>query len=117
MAFCYINPNPVYLPQLLVVTAITNANPAVVTTNINHNFLTGTVIRLWIPLEAGMQQLAPQHLQWEITVLSPTTFSIPVDSTNYDPFVAPAGAKQQCAQVFPVGEDTFILTMASQNVT
>ena len=115
MAFCYINPTPVYMPQLLVVTAITNALPAVVTTNIPHNYLTGTIIRLWIPLEAGMQQLAEQQ-QWEITVLSPTTFSIPVDTTYFDVFTAPTGPTQQCAQVFPVGEDNAMLTMASTNV-
>lgn len=115
MAFCYITPDPVYRPQLMVVTAITQASPAVVTTNINHNYLTGTIVRLWIPLEAGMQQLANQE-QLIITVLSPTTFSIPVDTTWFDPFVAPAGATQQCAQVFPVGEDTFMLTMASTNI-
>lgn len=115
MAFCYINPTPVYRPQLLVITAITQASPAVVTTNIDHNYLTGTIVRLWIPLEAGMQQLAGLE-QWDITVLTPTIFSIPVDSTNFDPFVAPTGAKQQCAQVFPVGEENEMLTMASTNV-
>ena len=115
MAFCYINPNPIFRPQLLQVTAITQADPAIITTNIAHNYLTGTIVRLWIPLEAGMQQLADLQ-QWPITVLSPTTFSIPVDSTNFDPFVAPAGPKDQCAQVFPVGEDNNMLTMASQNI-
>jgi hypothetical protein len=115
MAFCYISNTPVYRPQLLVITAITQASPAVVTTNIPHNYLTGTVVRLWIPLEAGMQQLANQE-QWFITVLSPTTFSMPVDTSSFDAFVAPAGASQQCAQVFPVGEDTFMLTMASTNI-
>lgn len=115
MAFCYINPNPMFRPQLLQVTAITQANPAVVTTNINHNYLTGTIVRLWLPPEAGMYQLSFEQ-QWEISVLSPTAFSLPVDSTQFDPFVNPTGATQQCAQVFPVGENNSMLTMASSNI-
>lgn len=115
MAFCYIDPTPVFRPQLLVIQAITQASPATVTTNIPHNYQTGTIVRLWIPLQAGMQQLAGQQ-QWPITVTGASTFSIPVDTTTFDPFVAPTGQFDQCAQVFPVGEINELLTMASQNI-
>ncbi len=115
MAFGYFNPNPVFRPQVLEILSITQANPAQVTTSFAHNYLTGTIVRLYIPLEAGMQQLAGGE-QWEITVTGATTFTIPVDSTFFDQFFLPLGARQQIAQVFPVGENTFMLTMAETNI-
>lgn len=116
MAFGYFNPNPVYRPQVLQVIAITQALQAEVDTFLDHHYLTGTVVRLYIPIEAGMQQLAGGE-QWQIIVTGPTTFTIPVDSRFFDPFTAPPlDGPAQIPQVFPVGEDTFMLTMASTNI-
>lgn len=116
MAFSYFNPNPVYRPQVLEVLDISKADPAEVTTAFNHNYLDGTIVRLWIPLNCGMQQLAHQQ-QWEITVTGALTFTIPVDSTNFDTFIpAVVLSTDQTAQVFPVGERNDMLTMASTNI-
>lgn len=117
MAFAYFNPNPVYRPQVMEIIDISQANPCEVTTTFPHNYLTGTIVRLWIPYTAGIQQLAGGE-QWEIIVTGAITFTIPVDSTFFDPFILPqVNSPDQPAQVFPVGENTFMLTMASTNIT
>lgn len=80
-------------------SAITNANPAVVTTTQDHGYDTGLIVRFYFPLNVGMNNLNGQD--FEISTLSPTTFSIPIDSTNFDTF-SPIGTKQT-PQVIPVG--------------
>jgi hypothetical protein len=50
-------------------------------------------------------------LSSDITVVTPTTFTINLDTTNFDHFIT-AGS----AQVIPVGEVNSMLTAATQNV-
>ncbi|HEM8614026.1 TPA: baseplate J/gp47 family protein [Citrobacter amalonaticus] len=61
----------------LNVTGITNANPGVVTTDITHGFSSGQVIR--ITGVTGMVGI--NNVPLTITVLSPHTFSIGIDTT------------------------------------
>lgn len=105
--------DPFYQPSMRIISNITNSNPAVITTTFAHDYIDGLVMRLDIPLEYGMQQANRQ--KGEIIVLSPTTFSITIDTTYYDPFVNhPTGP--QYAQVVNVGELNSQLTGAVQNV-
>lgn len=114
---CYISPMPTFGPAINVITAITQAYPAIVTTNTLHNYVTGTIVRLDIPYADGMQQA---NLQFgTIVVLSPTTFAIDLDTTLFDTFsipVAPPPTTQICALCTPIGEDNGILTAAVQNL-
>lgn len=68
----------------LLVEAITNANPGVITTTLNHGFSTGQVIN--ITGIVGMTALNNTPLT--ITVLSHNTFSIGVDTTSYPAYVS-----------------------------
>jgi hypothetical protein len=119
---CYSNPTPVYQPAMRVVSAITNANPASVTTAINHNYSTGLIVRIDIPRPiqgtqgVGMEQINQQF--GTITVTGPTTFTIPIDTTAYTPFALPAVPPQNytCAQAVPIGEDSSLINLATQNV-
>jgi hypothetical protein len=114
---CYAIQSPVYGPAMRIITAITNANPAVVTTSFPHNYVTGTIVRLDIPPLDGMQQA--NQSTGVIVVLSPTTFAMSIDTTFYDVFaipMAPAPTDQICAQVVPIGEDNGQLTAAVQNL-
>jgi hypothetical protein len=97
-----------FTPQRILITGITNANPAVVTCATSHNLTTGQCIRLNIPKSYGMQEINNQIVQ--ITNLTLTTFSLqfnqnfpsnPVDSTNFSAFVN-AGTGTPAAYV-PVG--------------
>jgi len=61
----------------LSVTNITQANPGVVTTNLNHGYTTGQVVTI-----AGVIPTA-YNANYTITVLSNKTFSIGVNTTGY----------------------------------
>jgi len=64
----------------LSVTGITQANPGVVTTNLNHGYTTGQVVTI-----AGVTP-SSYNASYTITVLSNKTFSIGVNTTGYSPY-------------------------------
>ncbi len=104
-----------------VITNITRSNPAVVTTGINHLYINDMVVRIDMypqflnqgsaATNNGMIQMDQQF--GTITVLSPTTFAISVDSTKFDAFIL---APVPTAQAVPFAEANKILTAAVQNV-
>lgn len=127
MSTCYANPNPPFQPAMRIIAAITNSNPATVTTTFSHQYLDGTIVRLDIPVACGMQQLSglipgsstKSVNTYPIFVTSPTTFTIPVDTTNFDPFAIPAMPGPHvntCAMVVPVGEISATLKAATINI-
>lgn len=104
---------PDFQPAMRQIAAITNANPAIVTTTFNHNYLTGTIIRLDINPGSGMAQA--NQLFAPIIRLSPTTFSIAIDTTQMDPFVVPS-PNLQPSQTIAIGEVALQLNAAEYNV-
>ena len=109
-------PNPQFQPAMRVITAITNSFPAVVTTNINHNYQTGLVVRLDIPETYGMQQA--NQMFAPITRIDATHFSIEIDTNNFDPFVVPlATVVSTLAQAVPMAEIASELYQAVRDVT
>lgn len=111
----YANPSPTYQPAMRIITAISNSKPASVTTSFAHNYITGTIVRLYVPLGFGMTQA--NQLFSSIIVTSPTTFTMDIDTINFDQFVIPAGPTEgQSAEVVPIGEISEILTAATHNV-
>jgi hypothetical protein len=110
-------PFPVFQPSMRLIAAITNANPAVVTTTINHQYITGTIVRLDIPPSFGMQQA--NQLTGTIIVTGNTTFTINIDTTQFAPYIAPTlpvPLLNSYGQCVPIGETADILTAAVQNV-
>lgn len=108
---------PVFQPAMRVIASITNAFPLVVTTTFAHQYKTGTIVRLDIPKADGMQQA--NLLYAPITVTGATTFTMPIDSTNFDAFSIPMGVSPHIntnALVVPIGEVSSMLTAAVQNV-
>lgn len=99
-----------------LIASITQSNPATVTTTFAHLYISGTIVRLDIPLADGMQQA--NQFVGPITVTGPTTFTIPLDTTMFDAFSIPVSASPLiniCAQVVPVGEVNEQLTAAVKN--
>lgn len=94
------------------ITAITNANPGVVTTASAHGYYSGLIVRFEFYIDFGMQQLIGNI--YTITVLSPTTFSIDADTTTYDPFFI--SSTVQVPQVTAVGEIASTLRNSEQNL-
>lgn len=89
-------------PKRKVVTAITNANPGVVTAAA-HNYATGDVVRINVPQTYGMD--LPPDL-FTITVMTANTFSINYDTSLLDAFVVPVLVSFIAAEVLPVSAET-----------
>ena len=109
---------PVFQPSMRVVTNITNAAIAMVTTNIPHQYIVGLVVRIDMPIGTGMPQIN-QQFGTILTIPSPTTFTISIDTTLYDPFIGSPGyppAYSGDPQCVPFAEDNSILTGAVRNV-
>lgn len=75
-----------WTPPSQIIAGISNANPGVVTTAQTNDFLTGLFVRLVLPGNFGMPEV--NENVYEIEILSPNTFSIPVDTTNFTPFAS-----------------------------
>ncbi len=114
---------PTFQPAMRNILSITQAYPAVFTTTFdgvnpgNHQYLTGLIVRIHIPPYFGMEQI--NLFTGPITVLSDSTFSMDIDSSNFDAFVVPPsqpGNLQTPAQIVPVGEVTETLTSSTRNV-
>lgn len=130
MPVFYAVQQPTYQPAMRNILSITQANPAVVTTTFDgtnpgdHLYKSGLIVRLDIPVNYGMEQA--NSLYGPITVLSDSTFSIDIDTTNMDPFVAPAAPvvisgkyytrNGNPAQSVPIGEINKQLINAVKNV-
>lgn len=121
--------SPTYAPAMRGIFSITNAANALITTALetvplvggvlvpgNHGYISGTIVRLDIPPNFGMTQA--NQLFGTITVVSPTTFTITIDTTTFDPYVIPVvwPYSQQLGQCVPIGEDNSMLTAAVQNI-
>lgn len=100
-----------FVPSRQQVSAITRANPGVVTTTQNHGYATGLFVRFYFPINFGMMQVNGNVYQ--ITVLTPTTFAIDADTTNFDTFAITSTV--QVPEVIPVGEASNTLAMAADN--
>lgn len=114
----YANPSPTFQPAMRLITGITQADPAVVTTSFDHDYRTGDIVRIYVPEWYGMTQL--DKIVCEITVLTSDTFSIDQNSTSYYAFTTPstplAWYISSGAHVVPVGEINSNLGAAVQNV-
>jgi hypothetical protein len=107
---------PVFKPAMRIISNITNDYPAVVTTSTNHNYITGTIVRLLIPNGYGMIQANKLHAN--IVVLSDTTFNINLDTTLFSAFTTPITFPEdtQYAQCIPLGEVNSTLLASTKNV-
>lgn len=112
-----------FTPDRLVISAITQADPCVVTTSTDHNLTTGQVVRLHVPKNYGMVELNQQLVS--ITVLSSTTFSLQytqvppaqnVNSTSFTAFTIPSNPGFT-AEVLPVGSGPTPITSPSPYAT
>lgn len=97
-------PNPPPKPAMRLIANITNANPALVTTTIPHNYTYGIIARLYVPSDFGMYQA--DQLFAPITVINETQFTIAIDTTQFDVYNNPGTNLQRTAMVVPIGEIT-----------
>jgi len=102
MANCYAVADPHFQPAMRLISAITNSNQATVTTSFDHDFVSGTIVRFYVPTYYGMVQLNKK--KGTITVTGTDTFTVDINTINFDTFSAPGAAwyQNQCAIVVPV---------------
>lgn len=98
-------PPVIQIPSALEITAITQANPMVITTSANtdqiNNYIVGQLVRLTVPQTYGMYQA--NGLIGQITLVNGSNFTLNIDSSGFDPFVVPSGNVQQPASLAPSG--------------
>jgi|GEM_PF-1272821 len=84
----YLPPTPV-IPGMLLITAITNAYPMVVTftNSIYNTYVLGQLVTLTVPPPYRMIQA--NELTGKIIAINGSTFSLDIDSRNFDTFVIP----------------------------
>lgn len=85
-----VNPNFPWTPPSNIISNITKGNPCIITTVSSHGYADGLTVRVSFPYpysnSFGMYQI--NNLSGPITVLSPTTFSLPINTINFDSFEA-----------------------------
>jgi len=103
---------PLYYPERIWITGITQASPMVVTTSPNHRLTVGQKVRLRVPSTFGMVQA--NNLEAVITAVTASTFTLGsvantnntgVDSTAFTAFAWPAATAVpfSFAYVVPIG--------------
>ncbi|MEE8209014.1 MAG: hypothetical protein V3T88_08715 [Nitrosomonadaceae bacterium] len=94
-----------FAPRKRNIANITQAAAGVVTTLVDHGYVTGEKVRMIVPAASTMIQLNGQLVT--VTRLTASTFSINVDTTGYTAFTfpLPAASPYTPAHVVPVGED------------
>jgi hypothetical protein len=81
-------PSGTYIPFICDIAGITNANPALITTTIDHDFVVGNEVQFFIPNDWGMTQL--NNLTGNVlSVPTVTEFTVSIDTTFFNKFVTP----------------------------
>jgi len=108
--------SPTFQPAMRIISTITQAYPATVTTTFDHDYESGLIVRIKVPTGFGMTQL--NKFKGQVTVTSATQFTIDIDTRTYDAFAVPATSPEdkQYGQVVPVAEENSQLTSATRNV-
>jgi len=101
-----------FFPARKDIAGITRSNPAIVTTTTPHGYLSGIIVRLFLPGDFGMNSLNEGIFTTEI--IDALNFAINTDTRNLDPFTLAATTTQK-PQVLPIAEDTDTLANATIN--
>lgn len=101
----FLPPSPV-VPPFLIITAITQAYPMVVTASPSFTYTTsiyvvGQLVRFFVP--SSYQMIQANGLTGQILAINGTSYTIDIDSTHFDAFVVPANYTPQPASLAPAG--------------
>ncbi len=101
-----VNPNFPWIYDIAVISSITQGFPCIITTSTPHGYSSGFNVRVSFPFpyynSFGMYQI--NGLSGLITVLSPTSFSMPINTTDFNPFVI--GTTLQSPLIIPSGQQS-----------
>lgn len=111
--------NPIYYPERLFITNISQAAQAVVTLSVTHRLTVGGQVRVLVNSNNGMTQI--NGLIGQITAINTTnnTVTLNINSLAFSPFIFPTSAAAANgytqAQLVPVGEIATVLNEATEN--
>ena len=110
-------PPVIQIPSSLLITAITQAFPMVITVAIGNTstevnmYIVGMAVRLFVPKSYGMFQA--NNLVGTIMSINGSNFNLDLDSSQFDPFVVPSGNVEQPATIAPSGSRNYQYTNGS----
>lgn len=112
-------PDKRFLPRRRWITAITAANPVVITTSIAHGYAVGSRITVNNPdANFGMPEI--NGLRGTVTAVTASTITTDIDGAAFTAFAYPTSAVAATGvtppHVVPYGEVSTILTEATDNV-
>ncbi len=73
-----------FYPSLAYISAITNAQNAVVTFTANHEFTPGEIVSFRVGKQFGMHEI--NNVQARILTITSNSITVPVDSSFWTPF-------------------------------
>jgi hypothetical protein len=100
-------PPVILIPSSLLVTAITQSAPMIVTVVIGNTtteantYIVGMAVRLFVPKSYGMYQA--NNLVGTINAINGSNFTLSLDSSLFDAFVIPSGNVETPASIGPNG--------------
>jgi len=96
--------DPIYYPRRRFIASITQANPAVITTTVDHGFTVGQQVRLQVPADFDMVEI--DGLTATVTAVTANTITTDINSAAFAAFAWPLTGDVPFthAQVLPVGE-------------
>jgi len=85
----FLPPSPV-VPGMLLISAITNTNPMIVTIvdSLYNTYVVGQLVCLTVPSSYGMFQA--NELTGEIIRISGTNFTLNINASSFDAFILPS---------------------------
>jgi len=117
MTIWYTDPDPRFQPAMRQILTISKSNPVIIQTTIDHDYESDIIVRILVPDSFGMSQINDKI--GKISVLSDDTFSMDIDTTNYDSFLAPIEPpyNYSTALVIPIGNITSKTNLGLRNVS
>lgn len=93
----------IYIPGFLLITNISNSNPMIVsiTDSDQNTYVVGQLVHLNVPSTYKMFQA--DQLTGEILAINGTDFTVNINSSSFDAFVAPGLGVSQPATLAPAG--------------
>lgn len=98
--YMVVNSDSRYYPRWRYISGITAANPCVISTTVDHAYVAGQQIRIYVPTGWGMVQL--NGLIGTITAVTHNTLTVNIDSSAMTAFAYPTSAVAALGVNFPI---------------
>ena len=94
-----VNSDSRYYPRWRYICGVTAANPAVISTTVDHGYVAGQQVRVYVPASWGMKEINGQIAT--ITSVTAATLTLNIDSSAFTAFAYPTSAAAAIGVQFP----------------